>query len=322
MLFVRFLCLAGLLAFVTVAAFTGEKRPASLHSEVLGSGDSLADLISGTYARPEEQRGKAKVQPAAIRKTAKRAGSGCGKNGSGCMSQRPKQRNLEAGYRTLCVRLRDGYYYPISAAAQPGEFGRDEATCRASCSSPAKLFVYKNKDGAPETMTGLDGMPYEQLATAFQYRVSYDSACTCSASPWTDASAHRHRLYALEQGAAHENPAEKIEREWLASIVTDEEKRTRARTGADLVAMSAAGARASVEMAQQGATRKAAAVRTPVVRPSREKEARRVVAMRTTPSMTRSLRSGAALAATRKARVAVRPAPIRLSENRVVLVQR
>lgn len=320
-MFVRFLCFAGLLAFVAVAALTEDKRSASAHSEVLGSGDSLADLISGTYARPEEKRGKAKVQLAAARKPAKRAGKDCGKDGSGCMSQRPKQRDLQAGYRTLCVRLCDGYYYPISAAAQPGEFGRDEATCRASCSSPAKLFVYKNKDGAPETMTGLDGMPYEQLATAFQYRVSYDSACTCSASPWTEASAHRHRLYALEEGAAHENSSERIEREWLASAVSEEEKRTRARTGADLVAMSAAGARASLDMAQ-GVTRKAAAVRTPVIRPSREKEARRAVAMRTTPSMTRALRSGATLATPRKARVAGRSAPLRLSENRVVLVQR
>ncbi len=62
-------------------------------------------------------------------KTAKRK-SRCGDNGTTCASRRPNMRDLNGGYRTLCVRLCDGFYFPISAAAQPGEFARDEETCQ------------------------------------------------------------------------------------------------------------------------------------------------------------------------------------------------
>ena len=193
-------------------------------SAVLGSAMSLSDIVSGTYDRPEEGgRRKPKVQ-LAVQKTAKRKPR-CGENGTTCASRRPKMRDLNGGYRTLCVRLCDGYYFPISAAAQPAEFARDEETCQAACGSPAMLFVYKNGEGAPETMTSLDGKPYASLATAFKHRVSYDAACTCTASPWTEASAERHRLYAAEQAALSGDPESALQVAALTSAVQETRKR-------------------------------------------------------------------------------------------------
>lgn len=227
-----------LLAAYHLVKNRGEGEPLAA-AVILGSAMSLADIVSGTYDRPEEgRRRKANVQLAS-HKTAKPKPA-CAKNGRACSIRRPKARDLRAGYRTLCVRLCDGYYFPISAAAAPGEFARDEETCRASCGSPAMLFVYKNGQGAPETMMSLDGKPYTALATAFKHRVSYDAACTCTAPPWTEAAAERHRLYAVEEAALKGDRSAEPQRMRLAAVVQDTRRKVRAHTGADLVASRAA----------------------------------------------------------------------------------
>ncbi|WP_439543584.1 DUF2865 domain-containing protein [Hyphomicrobium sp.] len=281
------------IGFASFALWGRDDATPPAGSAVLGSGMSISDVISGTYDRPEEGgRRKAKVQ-LAVQKTAKRKPR-CGENGTTCASRRPKMRDLNGGYRTLCVRLCDGYYFPISAAAQPAEFARDEETCQAACGSPAMLFVYKNGEGAPETMTSLDGKPYASLATAFKHRVSYDAACTCTASPWTEASAERHRLYAAEQAALSGDPESALQVAALTSAVQETRKRTRARTGADLVASRSAEviAGASRQRMEAANVRKAAVAREPTVRakvratervkvrPVRQAEARMVRALR------------------------------------------
>ncbi len=50
-----------------------------------------------------------------------------------------------SGYRTVCVRMCDGYYYPISYSAGPSKFPEDEKTCQASCpAAEAQLFTHRN----------------------------------------------------------------------------------------------------------------------------------------------------------------------------------
>ena len=39
----------------------------------------------------------------------------------------------KGGYRTLCVRTCDGYYFPISFSSQPRNFPRDQNACTAMC---------------------------------------------------------------------------------------------------------------------------------------------------------------------------------------------
>ena len=63
-------------------------------------------------------------------------------------------------YRTVCVRLCDGYFWPISHATTEDYFGRDKATCERGCGgSPAKLYVYQNPGAEPEMMRDLEGQP-------------------------------------------------------------------------------------------------------------------------------------------------------------------
>lgn len=99
-------------------------------------------------------------------------------------------------YRTVCVRLCDGFFFPISFATTPDRFGADENACLSRCGAPARLYVYPNPGGEPEQMTDLKGQPYTALKSAFLFRTEYVEACTCKPHPWEQEALARHRLYA------------------------------------------------------------------------------------------------------------------------------
>jgi hypothetical protein len=101
-----------------------------------------------------------------------------------------------ATYRTMCVRLCDGYFWPISFTATKREFARDSEVCERSCGSPAVLHFYRSPGQEPRDMVDLTGQPYVKIGTAFRYRVSYDSTCKCRPHPWEEASRQQHLSYA------------------------------------------------------------------------------------------------------------------------------
>lgn len=101
-----------------------------------------------------------------------------------------------ATYRTFCVRLCDGSYFPMSFAAIPGQFAVQEAQCNSRCGSPVRLFVYPNTGGTPAVMRDLDGNEYRSLKTAFRFQAKFDPACSCRPQPWTLAMKERQIAYA------------------------------------------------------------------------------------------------------------------------------
>ncbi|MCC6779932.1 MAG: DUF2865 domain-containing protein [Hyphomicrobiales bacterium] len=111
--------------------------------------------------------------------------------------ERAREYGRERGtYRTVCVRLCDGFFFPISFATTPDRFAADEAECNARCSSGARLYVYPNPGGEPEDMRDVRGQPYTALKNAFLFRTEYVEACTCRPHPWEQEALDRHRLYA------------------------------------------------------------------------------------------------------------------------------
>jgi hypothetical protein len=94
-------------------------------------------------------------------------------------------------YRTLCVRLCDGYYFPISFSTVPSEFARDADKCAASCGGEARLFYHPNPGGDVEGMIDLTGMGYARLPTAFKYRKTLVAGCACHPQPWSEAGVAR-----------------------------------------------------------------------------------------------------------------------------------
>lgn len=98
-------------------------------------------------------------------------------------------------YRTLCVRLCDGFYFPISFAANGSSLSRDADRCSASCGAEARLFYHANPGGSVESMTDLTGLAYATLPNAFRYRQTLVEGCRCKPQPWSQAEQKRHQGY-------------------------------------------------------------------------------------------------------------------------------
>jgi hypothetical protein len=85
-----------------------------------------------------------------------------------------------ATYRTLCVRLCDGYYFPISFSTLPAHFQRDADACQSKCAAPVELYYHQNPGGAVDQMVALKSQePYTKLKVAFRYRKEYVQGCSC-----------------------------------------------------------------------------------------------------------------------------------------------
>jgi hypothetical protein len=106
-------------------------------------------------------------------------------------SPRPKpytyrwRTNPAATYRTLCVRLCDGYYFPINDRSQPGNFLADSKMCQSSCAVPARLFYQPAPDDDAASLLALTGERYAELPNAFRYRNEYVESCACGPKPWS-----------------------------------------------------------------------------------------------------------------------------------------
>jgi hypothetical protein len=90
-----------------------------------------------------------------------------------------------ATYRTLCVRLCDGYYFPVSFSTLPNHFQRDAEQCQSQCAAPAELFYHQNPGGAVEQMVSVQTQqPYTGLKTAWRYRKEFVQGCSCKAAEY------------------------------------------------------------------------------------------------------------------------------------------
>lgn len=111
---------------------------------------------------------------------------------------------LQSGtYRTLCVRLCDGFYYPISFATTPNRFREDEQVCRRTCpAAEVELYVHRNPGEDVNQAVSLSGQPYTQLPNAFLYRRELVSTCGCRrpGESWAQALKHLDSRATIEAG--------------------------------------------------------------------------------------------------------------------------
>lgn len=180
-------------------AYTGENWPRSFFEGLFGMQPRTEPrpprrrpMVERRAPRPEpqrESRGRRTTMHASPR----------GPNSRGAERARRGRADDGATYRTMCVRLCDGYYWPISFATGKASFERDSRTCTQSCDSPAALYYHPNPGGEPEEMISLRGTPYKDLGTALLYRATYDASCKCRPHPWEAESIARHRQYAQQK---------------------------------------------------------------------------------------------------------------------------
>lgn len=96
----------------------------------------------------------------------------------------PQDRFRFTTHRTLCVRLCDGYYFPMSFATTTNRFSTDELTCQSKCAAPAKLFTYPNPGGNPQQMYSISGTPYGDLKNAWKFKKEFVKGCSCKAAEY------------------------------------------------------------------------------------------------------------------------------------------
>ena len=108
-------------------------------------------------------------------------------------------------YRTLCVRMCDGYYFPISYATDSGGLAHDAQACAAACGSEARLFYHPNPGGTVDKMIDLTGRTYASYPVAFRYRKKLVDGCHCRPQPWAPSELARHRSYTAGQTAHLDN---------------------------------------------------------------------------------------------------------------------
>jgi hypothetical protein len=95
--------------------------------------------------------------------------------------QTPIYRSIDPNgrYRSVCVRLCDGFFYPISYATYGAHLANDATQCQSNCAAPAELYVYRNPGQEIEQAVSLNGSAYMDLPVALRFRKEYVNGCSC-----------------------------------------------------------------------------------------------------------------------------------------------
>jgi len=130
-----------------------------------------------------------------------------------------------ATYRTVCVRLCDGFYFPVSFSTLPTHFGRDADACQSRCAAPAELYFHQNPGQSVDQMVShRTQKPYTKLKTAFKYRKEYVSGCSCKTTEYlpkgTSTAPYIKKTGTTNNGTLQKrtNPIGKVERRELSPI--------------------------------------------------------------------------------------------------------
>jgi hypothetical protein len=82
--------------------------------------------------------------------------------------------------RPVCVRLCDGYFFPLAASSAPTAQTDEEAACRALCpSANVALYFLPGQSDRIDDAANTRGETYSVLPAAFRYRSAGAPACSC-----------------------------------------------------------------------------------------------------------------------------------------------
>ncbi|MEL7303625.1 MAG: DUF2865 domain-containing protein [Pseudomonadota bacterium] len=117
-------------------------------------------------------------------------------------SKKQPRKRSGGGVRTVCVRVCDGYYFPINFRSSHRRLRRDAKVCQARCPGQGRLYYMTGSRAEIETARDRRGRRYTVLKTAFRYRKSLTPNCACKPEPWTLSERMRHAGYAIDAGHA------------------------------------------------------------------------------------------------------------------------
>jgi Protein of unknown function (DUF2865) len=112
-------------------------------------------------------------------------------------------------YRTICVRLCDGYYFPVSFATLPEQFDRDADACQSKCAAPVELYYHPTPgtiapppagtpptDGIEQAVSHKTKQIYSTLKVAKLYRSKFLPGCSCKQSEYLPSGGTEKRAEA------------------------------------------------------------------------------------------------------------------------------
>ncbi|MGV1014440.1 MAG: DUF2865 domain-containing protein [Methyloceanibacter sp.] len=117
----------------------------------------------------------------------------------------PVFRNVDPNgrYRTVCVRLCDGFYFPISYSTYGSRVGDDAQRCQSNCAAPAELYVYRNPGQEIEQAFSLQGgSAYMDLPVALKFRKEYVKGCSCKQAEYNPTQIEAANKQAAADAAA------------------------------------------------------------------------------------------------------------------------
>lgn len=92
-------------------------------------------------------------------------------------------RAATAGHRTVCVRMCDGYLFPLGNLRTRADLPAHAAACAAACpGAPTSLYTLAAGAAELDQATSLQGQPYRASALANVYRQRRVADCSCQAS--------------------------------------------------------------------------------------------------------------------------------------------
>jgi len=106
---------------------------------------------------------------------------GGGQEEEPALPETPIYRSIDPNgrYRSVCVRLCDGFFYPISFSTYASSLAQEAERCQSSCAAPAELYVYRNPGQEIEQAISLNGSAYMDLPVALKFRKTFVNGCSC-----------------------------------------------------------------------------------------------------------------------------------------------
>ena len=198
-----------------IASQLGELRKAEDQLRQAGCGVARAAVCSGLDATVERMRqnladlqhtrqrlaSSAGLQAERTRLAAAMRAEGCdgsnraeaGAEGTrtappGTENNMSRMASAESGtrYRTICVRMCDGFFFPVSHSTPRSLFERDEKLCAARCpGTEVQLHYHRFPGQEPVDMVSVPtGLPYREGDNAFRYRqASWERPADCGCAP-------------------------------------------------------------------------------------------------------------------------------------------
>ncbi|MFG1480572.1 DUF2865 domain-containing protein [Xanthobacter sp. V4C-4] len=113
----------------------------------------------------------------------------------------PAPRSSGGGSRTVCVRMCDGYFFPLSRGSNSSRFASEDALCKRLCpNADTQLFTLSGDD--IRYASSISGQSYMSTPNALRYRKELVSSCSCRAAgqSWAQALAGIEDQTTLQKG--------------------------------------------------------------------------------------------------------------------------